>query len=111
VKYFAVQTDNSTAEGIINIRVQPKCTKAMDMRFNWLRNWGVNQKQFQFYWSPGTLQREDYWTKHHSPSHHRQIRGEILTPYKVVLDFREKMEKMKNAVGAYGTKSSTARVC
>ena len=28
-----VQTDNSTAEGIINSRVQPKCTKAMDMRF------------------------------------------------------------------------------
>ena len=37
--------------------------------------------------------------------------GEILTPYKVVLDFWEKMEKMKNAVGVYGTKSSTARVC
>jgi len=26
-----VQTDNSTAEGIINLRVQPKRTKAMDM--------------------------------------------------------------------------------
>ena len=26
-----VQTDNSTAEGIINLRVQPKSTKAMDM--------------------------------------------------------------------------------
>jgi hypothetical protein len=26
-----VQTDNSTAKGIINLRVQPKRTKAMDM--------------------------------------------------------------------------------
>jgi hypothetical protein len=106
-----VQTDNSTAEGIINLRVQPKRTKAMDMQFHWLRDRGVNQKQFRFYWRPGTLQRGDYWTKYHSPSHHRQIRSEILTPYKIVLDFREKMEKIKNATGAYGVKSSTARVC
>jgi hypothetical protein len=33
-----VQTDNSTAEGIINLRVQPKHTNAMDMRFHWLRD-------------------------------------------------------------------------
>ena len=41
-----VQTDNSTADGIINLRVQPKRTNAMDMQFHWLRNRGVNQKQF-----------------------------------------------------------------
>ena len=45
-----VQTDNLTVNGIINLRVQPKRTKAMDMHFHWLRNWGVNQKQFTFYW-------------------------------------------------------------
>ena len=100
-----VQTDNSTAESIINLRVQPKRTKAMDMRFHWLRDRSVNQKQFRFYWRPGTLQRGDYWTKHHSPSHHRQMRGEVLTPYQVVLDFRAKMGKTT------GVKSSTARVC
>ncbi len=31
-----VQVDNSTAKGIINKRVQPKHTKAMDMCFHWL---------------------------------------------------------------------------
>lgn len=31
-----IQTDNSTAEGVINSTVQPKQTKAMDMRFHWL---------------------------------------------------------------------------
>eukprot|EP00804_Cyclotella_cryptica_P029668 CCRYP_019044-RD/>CCRYP_019044-RD protein AED:0.47 eAED:0.51 QI:0/-1/0/1/-1/0/1/0/183 len=62
-----IQTDNSNADGIINSRVQPKCTKAMDMRFHWLRDRAVNQKQFQFYWRPGSLQRGDYWTKHHPP--------------------------------------------
>eukprot|EP00804_Cyclotella_cryptica_P018387 CCRYP_020373-RI/>CCRYP_020373-RI protein AED:0.10 eAED:0.10 QI:0/0/0/1/0/0/2/0/334 len=33
-----VQTDNSTPDGIINSRVQPKRTKAMDMHFHWLRD-------------------------------------------------------------------------
>eukprot|EP00804_Cyclotella_cryptica_P000393 CCRYP_008697-RA/>CCRYP_008697-RA protein AED:0.46 eAED:0.44 QI:0/0/0/1/0/0/2/0/192 len=42
-----IQTDNSTAEGIVNNRVQPKRTKAMDMRFHWLRD-RANQKQFAF---------------------------------------------------------------
>ena len=31
-----VQVNNSTAEGIINKWIQPKCTKTMDMRFHWL---------------------------------------------------------------------------
>ncbi|KAL7479022.1 hypothetical protein ACHAW6_004772, partial [Cyclotella cf. meneghiniana] len=33
-----LQTDNSTAEGIINGKVQRKCTKAIDMIFHWLRD-------------------------------------------------------------------------
>jgi hypothetical protein len=33
-----VQTDNLTADGIINLCVQPKRTKAMDMWFHWLRD-------------------------------------------------------------------------
>jgi hypothetical protein len=41
-----VQTDNSTADCIINLPVQPKRTKAMDMHYHWLRDRGVNQKQF-----------------------------------------------------------------
>jgi hypothetical protein len=90
-----VQTENSTADSIVNLRVQPKRTKAMDMCFHWLRDRGVNQKQFNFYWRPGSLMRADYWTKHHSPSHHRHMRSEILTPYDVVLNFWEKMNKIQ----------------
>ena len=33
-----VQTDNSMAEGVINKQIQPKQTKAMDMRFHWLQD-------------------------------------------------------------------------
>jgi hypothetical protein len=90
-----VQTDNSTADGIINLRVQPKRTKAMDMRFHWLRDRGVNQKQFRFYWHPGTFMRADYWTKHHSPSHHCHKRNQILTPYDEILNLRKKIAKIQ----------------
>jgi hypothetical protein len=40
-----IQTDNSTAEGVINLRVRPKRTKAMDMRFEWLLD---REQQGQF---------------------------------------------------------------
>ena len=30
-----IQTDNSTTYGVINNKIQPKATKAMDMRFYW----------------------------------------------------------------------------
>ena len=33
-----IQTDNSTAEGVVNSKLTPKRTKAMDMRFYWLRD-------------------------------------------------------------------------
>ncbi len=84
-----VQTDNSKADGIVNLRVQPKRTKAMDMRFHWLHDRGVNQKQFKFYWRPGTLIRAD------SPAHHCHMRNEILTPYDVVLNLRKKLVKIQ----------------
>jgi len=58
-----VQTDNLTADGIVNLPVQPKHTKAMDMRFHWLRDREVNQKQFRFYWHPGTYKTVKVETK------------------------------------------------
>ena len=33
-----LQTDNAMADGIINGKVQPKLTKAIDMQFHWLCN-------------------------------------------------------------------------
>ena len=47
-----LQTDNAMAEAVINGKVQPKRTKAMDMRFHWLRDREC-QQQFRIYWRPG----------------------------------------------------------
>ena len=83
-----IQTDNSTANGVVNNKIQPKRTKPMDMRFHWLRC-RMAQSQFRFHWRPGTSNLADYWTKHHSGTHHKNFRREILTPvHKVVSMFK-----------------------
>ena len=79
-----MQTDNTTALGVVNNNIQPCRTKAMDMRFHWLRC-RESQQQFRYFWRPGHTNRADYWTKHHCAAHHTQKRPEILTP-KSVLD-------------------------
>jgi len=89
-----VQTDNSMADGVINGKVQPKRTKAMDMRFHWLRDREC-QEQFRFYWRPGKLNYADYWTKHHPAKHHQNVRNEFLTPHIVV-----EMLRMKQSTAA-----------
>jgi hypothetical protein len=79
-----MQTDNSTTLGVVNNNIQPQCTKAMDMRFHWLRCHEA-QHQFHFFWCPGTTNRADCWTKHHCAAHHIKKYPKILTP-KIVLD-------------------------
>jgi hypothetical protein len=59
----SIQTDNSTAEGVVNLRVQPKRTKSMDMRFHCFRDREA-QQQFRFYWKLGKTNLADYFTKH-----------------------------------------------
>jgi hypothetical protein len=73
-----IQTNNFTAEGVINSRVKPKQTKSMDMRFEWLLD-RQQQGQFKIYWRPGKTNLADYFTKHHPLSHHQNVRGEYLT--------------------------------
>jgi hypothetical protein len=72
-----IVTDNSTASGIANDTVKQKRSKAIDMRFYWIRD-RVRQGQFHIYWKRGILNRADYFTKHHPASHHQQIRSSYL---------------------------------
>jgi hypothetical protein len=73
-----IQTDNSTAKGFINSKIQPKRTKLMDMRFKWLKNRQAKE-QLRFYWRSGKTNLADYFTKHHPAAHHQCVRGEFLT--------------------------------
>jgi len=67
-------TDNSTASGIANETMKQKRSKAVDMRFYWIRD-RVRQGQFQIYWQKGETNKADYFTKHHSQQHHQDMRS------------------------------------
>jgi hypothetical protein len=72
-----IQTDNSTAQGILTDTVKQKRSKAIDMRYYWLRD-RVRQQQFYIHWQPGYTNHADYFTKHHPPSTHTTVRSHYL---------------------------------
>jgi hypothetical protein len=72
-----LQVDNSCAVGIINNTVKQRRSKAIDMRFYWLKDREC-QQQFQIFWRKGSDNLADYFTKHHSPTHHRRMRSTYL---------------------------------
>ena len=69
-----LQFDNKCATGILNDNVKQKMSKAMDMRFYWLRD-RIRQGQFYVHWKNGYLNLADYVTKHHPTQHHINMRS------------------------------------
>ncbi len=82
--------------------MRPKRTKAMDMRFEWLLDC-EQQGQFKIYWKPGKTNLADYFTKHHLPAHHRNMRGEYLTRVAELLTLCQRILK-KRSVSAVSCK-------
>ena len=105
-----MQTDNTAAQAVVTNNVQPKRTKAMDMRFHWLRDRAA-QKQFRFFWRRGPSNRGDYYTKHFAGSHHRNIRSEILTPGRRLEDLRRRQQRARNVYESAQAIVETARSC
>ena len=67
-----IKTYNSAAEGIVTATVRQKRSKAMDMRFYWMKD-RVKQKDFLFIGKQESTNMGDYFRKHHPPHHHREI--------------------------------------
>jgi hypothetical protein len=74
---ISIQTDNACAAGITNETVKQQHSKAIDMRFYWIRD-RIKQDQFLVYWAPGTDNLADYFTKHRSLAHHKLMRSRYL---------------------------------
>ena len=72
-----IKTDNSTSAGFCNQTIKEKRSKSWDMRYHWIRD-KIGDKTVTIYWAPGTQNLADYFTKHHSPIHHRRIRYKYL---------------------------------
>ena len=70
-------TDNKMAAGIAMDTVKQRRSKAIDMRFYWVRD-HVHQGHFRILWQKGADKRADYFTKHHPTSHHRLQRYQYL---------------------------------
>ena len=109
-----IQTDNSVAEAVANSNVVPRFLKVMDQRLWWLRDREANE-QFRFFWRPGKHNLGDYFTKHHPPIHHVNMRKEFLTPGAYLENLRRRKEKANRAVqiaqAIYGSFSPATRVC
>ena len=72
-----VQTDNTTALGIVTSSIRRKRSKAMDMRFHWVQD-QTQRNNFLIYWAPGKTNLADYFSKHHPAAHHKQMRNTYL---------------------------------
>jgi hypothetical protein len=74
-----IQTDNACAAGICDDIVKQRRSKAMDMRFYWVRD-RVRPGHFRVHWRPGDENLADYFTKHHAPAHHRICHQYLQAP-------------------------------
>ena len=80
-----VKTDNSTATQFTKSSMKQKWSKAWDMRFHWLRDKQA-QRHFHVYWDKGENNMADYFTKHHSPEHHKRMRPKYVHALRKVLN-------------------------
>jgi hypothetical protein len=73
-----ITTDNQVAQNLANDTVKQRRSKAVDMRYHWIRD-RIRQGQFNVNWQPGTANLADFFTKLHPPKYHREIRKLYVT--------------------------------
>jgi len=69
-KATPVKTDNDTANSFVHSTMRVKRSKTWDMRYHWLRG-KLAKTILKIFWDRGKNNLADYFTKHHSPAHHR----------------------------------------
>ena len=89
-----IVTDNSTAHAFANSTMKIKRSKAMDMRFYWIRD-REQQQQIKVFWQKGEDNLADYFTKHHPPAHHQKMRPIYL--YEPKISTRPECEGVLNS--------------
>jgi hypothetical protein len=68
-----IHIDNSTTVGIVNNTIKRQKSRSMEMRYFWLLD-AQNNELFDFKYHPGLENLADYPSKHHSGSHHMEVR-------------------------------------
>jgi hypothetical protein len=72
-----IEVNNTTSEGFANDAMKQKRSKAMDMRWHWLKD-RVRQKQFLVCYGPGKDNLADPFNKHHTPAHIRAMKPKFV---------------------------------
>jgi hypothetical protein len=67
-----INCDNSCAVGIANITVKQKRSKAIDMRYHWIRD-QIKQGKMIVVWEEGSKNLADFFTKAHPVWHHKNM--------------------------------------
>ena len=88
-----IQTDNTTAEGVVNNKIFTKTLKSMDLRLHWLRCREA-QKQFRFYWDKGPNNWGEYHTKQHLPVYHESKRPIFAGCSQILLHILQAQHKL-----------------
>ncbi len=90
-----LQFDNKAAVGILTDKMTQRRSKAMDMRFYWLKDRNV-QKQFHIHWKRGDKNLADYHTKHHPAKYHQEVRSTYLLNSITKIKTKNLRSKLKN---------------
>ena len=78
-----VATDNIATNSIVNGTAKQKRSRAIDMRFYWVRD-RIRQNYFHIFWEEGKKNLADYVTKHHPIWHHRAMRPRYVKATKKI---------------------------
>eukprot|EP00957_Ditylum_brightwellii_P098469 7501940-Ditylum_brightwellii.AAC.1 len=72
-----IMTNNNTANRIANDTIKQQRSRAIDMRFYWLKD-QFKQGHFQVFWKPCDEIKGDYHTWHHPVMHHKNVCRQYL---------------------------------
>eukprot|EP00957_Ditylum_brightwellii_P065264 4950314-Ditylum_brightwellii.AAC.1 len=76
-----VITDDSTADGIVNIRTKQPRTRSMDMRFYWIKD-RIKQGHYLVMWQPRNNKLADYSTKYFPSAYYKSVQKMYLVEEK-----------------------------
>jgi hypothetical protein len=94
-----IQTDNTTAKGVINNKKTTKMHQSNGHALHWICNQEA-QGQSKIYWQPGGTNLANYFTKHHPPAHHVNVRAEFLIRVKDLAEARRMKIKRQTKISS-----------
>ena len=104
-----VLIDNTTAEGLANKKIKQTVSKAIDMRYHWIRD-RIKQNQFHVYWGPGTENKAGYFSKHHTVKQQKSVRNTYLRQHNALAQGCANLQNIPRVIHEYSTCVNDSKV-